>query len=117
MRIAIPVVGGKISGHFGQCEEFFLYDTNDESKEISNQDSVASPPHQPGLLPGWLKEQGVNAVIAGGMGQRAVQLFSENDIEIITGVKTDDPRQAVLDYLAGSIESDGGICDHGRHPE
>ncbi len=117
MRIAIPVVGGKISAHFGRCEKFLLYDTNDESKEISNQDSVESPRHQPGLLPGWLKEQGVNAVITGGMGQRAVQLFSDNDIVIITGVKTDDPRQAVLDYLAGSIESDGEICDHGKHPE
>ncbi|MCD6216692.1 NifB/NifX family molybdenum-iron cluster-binding protein [bacterium] len=117
MRIAIPVVGGKISGHFGRCEEFLLYDTNDETKEISNHDSVVSPRHQPGLLPEWLRELGVNAIIAGGMGQRAFQSFSDNNIEVITGVNTDDPRQAVLDYLAGTIESDGEICDHGRHPE
>lgn len=117
MRIAIPVVDGKISAHFGRCEVFHLYDINDESKEISKPDAVESPRHQPGVLPGWLKELGANAIITGGMGQRAYQLFADKNIEVISGVKTDDPYQAVVDYLAGSIESSDELCQDGRHPE
>jgi predicted Fe-Mo cluster-binding NifX family protein len=35
-----------------------------------------APEHQPGLLPLWLKERGVNVVIAGGIGSRAMDLLT-----------------------------------------
>ena len=64
MRYGIPVSGGMISPHFGHCEHFAMFDVDDEKKEIIRKELVPSPEHQPGLLPGWLAEQGVSIVLA-----------------------------------------------------
>ena len=68
MRIAIPMASGKLALHFGHCEQFALIDVDPATKQILNQDFVAAPDHQPGLLPRWLREKGVNVVISGGIG-------------------------------------------------
>jgi len=57
-------------------------------------------------------EQGVSAVIAGGMGSRAQALFHENRIGVIIGVMETDPEKAVLNYLSGSLATGDNICDH-----
>ena len=57
MRIAIPVSDGKLSAHFGHCEAFALLEVDKESGTITGQTMAPSPPHQPGMLPGWLAEQ------------------------------------------------------------
>ena len=73
MRIAVPVATGKLAAHFGHCEEFALIDVDLDKKIILNQDRIAAPPHEPGLLPGWLAKHGAEVIIAGGMGMRAKQ--------------------------------------------
>jgi ATP-binding protein involved in chromosome partitioning len=112
MRFAIPVSGGAVSPHFGHCEQFALIDVDEKTKTIVRKQLVASPGHEPGLLPVWLAEQGVSAVIAGGMGSRAQALFRENRIDVIVGAMESDPEKAVLNYLSGSLAMGGNICDH-----
>ncbi len=46
---------------------------------------VVPPPHEPGLLPTWLQEQGADIIIAGGMGSRAQELFLGKGIHVVTG--------------------------------
>ena len=48
------------------------------------QTDQPAPKHVPGAFPKWLAEQGVQTVIAGSIGRRAVQLFSENGILVFT---------------------------------
>jgi ATP-binding protein involved in chromosome partitioning len=112
MRYAIPVSGGIVSSHFGHCEQFALIDVNDQTREILKKELVASPGHQPGLLPEWLAEQGVSFVIAVGMGSRAQNLFQENRINIIVGTTESDPERALLSYLNGELAVGKNICDH-----
>jgi ATP-binding protein involved in chromosome partitioning len=112
MRFAIPVSGGVMSLHFGHCEQFALIDVDEATKTIVRKQLVASPGHQPGLLPVWLAEQGASAIIAGGMGSRAQALFQENRINVIIGAMETDPEKAVLSYLNGSLATGGNICDH-----
>jgi ATP-binding protein involved in chromosome partitioning len=112
MRFAIPVSGGVVSPHFGHCEQFALIDVDETSKTIVRKQLVASPEHQPGLLPVWLAEEGVSAVLAGGMGSRAQALFQENHIDVIVGVMESDPEKAVLNYLSGDLATGGNVCDH-----
>ena len=83
MRIAIPITKGKLSAHFGHCEEFALIDVDSGQKSIQTKETVAAPDHQPGLLPRWLAEHGANVIIAGGMGMRAQNLFTEQNIEVV----------------------------------
>ena len=112
MRYAIPVSSGGLSAHFGHCEHFALIDVDDEKKEILRKELVLSPGHQPGLLPGWLAEQGVSMVIAGGMGSRAQSLFKQNRIGVVIGALEGDPEKAVLNYLNGTLATGDNICDH-----
>ena len=112
MRYAVPITDGKVAMHFGHCHHFALFDVDAVTKQIAGNEIVASPGHEPGLLPVWLADQGVSAIIAGGMGSRAQALFRENRIAVIIGVTEDDPEKAVLEYLNGTLATGDNICDH-----
>ena len=112
MRYAIPVVGGKLSAHFGHCEQFALIDVDDETKVIKQKEFVVPPPHEPGAYPPWLAELGVSVIIAGGMGGRAQDLFTANRIKVIVGAHPDDPEKVVLDHMQGKLVVGDNTCDH-----
>ena len=115
-RIAVPVTGGKLSAHFGHCDEFVIFSPKETSEgtavEAEVVDVLEAPPHQPGLLPAWLNERGVNMVIAGGMGSRAQELFSQAGIEVMVGAASTDPKEIVQSYLDGTLVAGQNICDH-----
>jgi predicted Fe-Mo cluster-binding NifX family protein len=54
----------------------------------------------------------VNAIIAGGMGQRALQLFTQNGIQVIVGAPAEAPEKLVELFLAGNLTSGDNVCDH-----
>lgn len=110
MKIAIPVDGGRLASHFGHCREFAFFDV--ENNSVKNRTVLAAPPHQPGLLPEWMHERGVNVVIAGGMGQRAQGLFAQNNIMVITGAPKIPPEEIVNQYLNGTLVTGPNVCDH-----
>ena len=112
MRIAIPTAGGRLSAHFGHCETFALIDADPETKTIVGKEMAPAPEHQPGLLPRWLAERGANVIIAGGMGMRAQNLFSEQNIKVVVGAPAEDPETIVNDYLSGNLKTGDNICDH-----
>ena len=110
MRVAIPLANGKVATHFGHCERFIFYDT--ENNLIVNKEAADAPPHQPGLLPEWLASQGTQVIIAGGMGQRALQLFARSGIQVVVGAPCCEPECAIAGYLAGTLDAGDNICDH-----
>ncbi|MCF7956458.1 MAG: P-loop NTPase [Phycisphaerae bacterium] len=112
MRIAIPTSNGILCPHFGHCDQFTIIDIDPDSKSISGKEMVTPPPHEPGVLPKWLAGLQVNMIIAGGMGQRAQQLFAGNDIEVIVGAQAEKPEDIVLTYLKGELVAGENICDH-----
>lgn len=112
MRYAIPVSAGVLSPHFGHCEQFALIDADENKKSILKKEMVAAPPHQPGLLPPWLAGQGVQVVIAGGMGGNAISLFQQNGINVLLGAPSDTPEKVVIDYLQGRLVTGDNRCDH-----
>ena len=112
MKIAIPLADGKLAMHFGHCERFALVDVDPAEKNILGREDIDAPPHQPGLLPPWLAERGVTVIIAGGMGQRALSLFTEHGIQVIVGAPSDTPERLVGDYLAGTLQAGENVCDH-----
>jgi Mrp family chromosome partitioning ATPase/predicted Fe-Mo cluster-binding NifX family protein len=111
MKFAVPTNEGKLCMHFGHCEAFALIDT-DPQGTIVNEAYVTPPPHEPGLLPPWLAGQGVNCIIAGGMGSRAQQLFAQQGVKVVTGAQETDPRMAVENYLKGTLVTGANTCDH-----
>ena len=112
MKIAIPLADGKLCAHFGHCQQFALLDVDEKTKKVTQKQLLTPPPHEPGVLPRWLHEQGANTIIAGGMGNRAQQLFLENDIKVVVGVAAETPEKLVEDYLAGTLQAGTNLCDH-----
>ncbi len=112
MKIAIPIANGALSLHFGHCSEFAILTVEPESKQVISTETIGSPPHQPGMLPAWLKSQGVNSIIAGGMGMRAQDLFRMYGIDVVIGAQGGSPERLVEDYLGGSLVTGDNPCDH-----
>jgi Mrp family chromosome partitioning ATPase/predicted Fe-Mo cluster-binding NifX family protein len=109
-KVAIPLAEGRLCNHFGHCEKFAVIQVKEGS--MGAKEFHTPPPHEPGLLPRWLGDLGVNLIIAGGMGQRALGLFAERGIKVITGAPNGEPEALVRDYLAGILVSGANVCDH-----
>lgn len=112
MRYAIPTSNGLLTEHFGHCEQFAFIDIDETTKKIIAKKMVAPPPHQPGVLPAWLAQEGTNVVIAGGMGPRAVDLLEHNKIEVILGATAEDPEQLVMAHIQGTLNIGNNVCGH-----
>jgi len=108
--VVIPVAEGKLASHFGHCEQFAFVETHDG--EIKGTQLRTPPPHEPGVLPRWLHEQGANVIIAGGMGARAKELLNQNGIEVVIGASADTPESLTRQYLSGTLVTGENVCDH-----
>ena len=121
-KIAIAADGDVISQHFGHCEGFFIFDIADGN--VAQRSFLANPGHKPGLLPRLLHEARVQVVIAGGMGQGAIDLFNEAQIDETTGERRvidillagtqATRRRKVLQWILGNrgVEIVGAVHEH-----
>jgi len=111
MKVAISTDNGYVSAHFGRCGSYTIV----EIKEgiTLNREEIPNPGHQPGFLPQYLSEKGVNCIIAGGMGPRAQGLFAQKSIETITGVQG-SVDEVIEKFIKQELEPGGDLCEH--HP-
>lgn len=112
MKIAIPLADGKLGAHFGHCPSFAIILVDSATGRISHRADHQAPSHQPGVLPRWLAGHGVSLVIAGGMGQRAIDLLTQQGISVVTGALPETPDKLVADYMAGCLKVGENFCDH-----
>lgn len=114
MKVAVACEGSIVSGHFGHCQNFMIYDVEDH--KVVGQESLMNPGHKPGFLPKFLKEQNAEVIIAGGMGAKAVTLFNQENIEVVTGAMG-LAKDVILSYLNGSLETTGDVCHSHEHAD
>lgn len=109
MRIAIATENNFVAAHFGKCALYTIFDVNDG--KINRKEIVENPGHEPGFLPKYLHNKGVNCVIAGGMGPKAIGFFNDFGIKTIIGIsgKIDD---VIDDFIKGTLQSGESQCDH-----
>lgn len=112
MKFAVPVNDGKLSAHFGHCQQFAILEADPEKKTVLKAELLTPPAHEPGVLPRWLSEMGVGRVIAGGMGQRAQMLFAEKNIEVVVGAPAATPEELVRMFLDNRLVCGENVCDH-----
>ena len=112
MLIAVPVANGTLCSHFGHCEQFAFIAADPASKQIQSTKHLTPPPHEPGVIPRGLHEQGVNVVLAGGMGERAQKILVNKGVQVIVGVPVDSPENLATAHLAGTLISTPHHCDH-----
>ena len=115
MKIAIPAENGQVCAHFGRAPGFAIVSVN--GKTIEEMAVFENPGMAHGSLPGWLKGQGVEAVLAGGMGEHPRRSLAAEGVTVCLGV-SGGLEAAVRAYLEGTLESGESLCgydhDHGR---
>ena len=108
--IAIPLENGILCSHFGHCQMFAIVKVKD-GKIIEIREEVP-PEHVPGLYPRWVAQFGVSDVIAGGMGQHAIDLFKQQGIDVYVGAPAKSPENLVQDFLNDSLQLTANYCNH-----
>lgn len=113
--VAIPLANGMLCEHFGHCETFAIVKV--ENNVISEIKEVTPPEHIPGLYPRWVAEFGVTDVIAGGMGQKAIDLFNQQNINAFVGAPIKPAKELVTDFLANRLSLNANYCNHDENHE
>jgi Dinitrogenase iron-molybdenum cofactor. len=108
-RLAVATDGDEVSQHFGHCSQYTLVDI--VNGHIENKSVIANPGHQPGFLPRYLADKGVNYIIAGGMGTQAQSLFKEMGVEPILGV-SGNIDEVIDAFINGTLQSGESLCEH-----
>ncbi|MFC2089571.1 NifB/NifX family molybdenum-iron cluster-binding protein [Bacteroidota bacterium] len=109
--IAIPVDENDfMDPHFGHCKIFILYAINNDT--IVSEDKLVPPPHEPGLLPRWLAEHGVTDIIAGGIGNKAINIFTDSGVNVFVGAPPFTALELIEGFLAKSLTFTANYCKH-----
>jgi len=103
LRVAVPLVGGRLAPQLGRCEAFAFFDIEPGTRSVQGPEIVASPSCEPGRLSRWLLEHGVQVMITSGLGVAAQRLFSKSGITAVAGASIGDPAAAVRAYLESAV--------------
>lgn len=114
MKIAVAKNGTHVSAHFGHCEGFEVVEVKSDAVQVKT--FLKNPGHQPGFLPQFLSETGIQVIIAGGMGAMAQNLFKDQGIEVVIS-EADTIENVIQQYLEGNLQSTDAVCDHHSHAD
>ena len=111
MKIAVPTRGGAVDNHFGHCDHYTIFTIVDGDVRMKE---ILPSPQGCGCKSGVvfdLCHKGVGVMLAGNIGNGAMNVLQDNGIKVIRGCSgnVDDLVKA---YLAGEVEDDGTVCDH-----
>jgi len=115
MILAIPLEGDRFCEHFGRADQFIMFEIDEGLRTFTELKRLAAPPHEPGVLPRWLAEQGAQVVIAGGMGPRAQQMLAEQDVRVVLGAASQTPEELTRAFLNQELAGGANSCDHSQH--
>lgn len=115
MKLALPTNNGMVEGHFGQCANYTIV-TIDADRKIEKIELIDS---QQGCgcksnIASVLRDQGVDTMLAGNMGEGALQVLSHHGIEVYRGC-SGTVSEVVDAWLSGSITDSGVGCAHHHH--
>ncbi|MFO7741304.1 MAG: NifB/NifX family molybdenum-iron cluster-binding protein [Anaerolineae bacterium] len=94
-----------VSPHFGRCPYFILVDLDD--RDVRQVTAVENPyygRHQPGQVPQFIRQQGADVMLTGGMGRRAIGFFEQYGIQAVTEA-SGTVRHSLERYLGGELQS------------
>lgn len=118
MKIAVPSRANQVDSHFGHCEAFSIF-TIDESKNITNKELL---PSTQGCgcksnIASVLQQMGVSVMLAGNMGEGAVNVLAMHNMQVVRGCQG-DVDAVVNAFLHGELTDNQEVCSHhGNHED
>ncbi|MBC7289025.1 MAG: NifB/NifX family molybdenum-iron cluster-binding protein [Armatimonadetes bacterium] len=108
-KVAIATDGDRVSAHFGRCEGYVVAEVEDG--QVVSRRRMANPGHERGRLPKLMEELGVDCLITGGIGPRAVEMLARSGIHVLAGV-SGSVDQVLADFVAGRLKGSENACEH-----
>ena len=113
MKFAVTYENGQVFQHFGHTEQFKVYET--ENGKIVSQKIIDADGAGHGALAGFLKDNGVDVLICGGIGGGARSALAEAGIELYPGASGSADEQAEA-FIRGELQYDPDTqCSHHDH--
>ena len=104
MRIALPISEGKFSTHYGRAESLSIHDI-DLEHGTSTDVGVKEFPEGTCGAGAWVARQGVEVMLAGGLGGGAAKGLAEAGVKVMAGVQETDPKRVLELFLAGVAQA------------
>ncbi len=118
MKVALPSCQNQVDAHFGHCEYFTVFTISDRNEILSRE--VVPAPAACGCksdIARTLAEMGVKVMLAGNMGQGAVNVLDSHGIKVLRGC-AGDVKETAERWLSGGLKDSGIACnlhEHGCH--
>jgi predicted Fe-Mo cluster-binding NifX family protein len=115
MKIALPSRQHQIDEHFGHCDHFTVF-TIDEQNRIAAEEKIAAPDSCgcKSNIAQILAQHGVKFMLAGNMGQGAVNVLNGCGISVLRGC-TGDVKAVAESWLSGNLQDSGMTCAQNQH--
>ena len=117
MKIAVPVTSNnQVDNHFGHCKFYNVF-------TISNDRTISGTEQLPALegcgcksnIAAVLAASGVKIMLAGGIGNGAINVLNSAGIEVIRGC-SGDSANLIAAFLSGKLTDSGESCHlHDNH--
>lgn len=111
MKLALPSRNNMIDDHFGHCDFFTVLTVNTDEKKIIESQVVESP-NGCGCksnIAATLAEMGVSLMLAGNMGNGAVNKLQQSGIEVVRGC-SGEITDVASKWLNGDIKDSSISC-------
>ena len=110
MKIAVPTKGNVVDSHFGHCDHYTIF-TIDDNKQVTDTELYAAPQGCgcKSNVAEILKGKGVDTMLAGNMGQGALNKLNASNINVIRGC-SGDVSENVTAFLNQNLKDSGLTC-------
>lgn len=106
---------GSLSPHFGRCPYYTVVEIEDgQVLEVKVVENPYYRSHAPGVVPHYIKSLGADVIIAGGMGPRAIEMFEQFGIEVVTTGWQAPVGEVLQAYLEGNLRGVRACEEHHR---
>ncbi|WP_075590739.1 NifB/NifX family molybdenum-iron cluster-binding protein [Labilibacter marinus] len=113
-KVALPSKGEMIDNHFGHCEKFTIYTLSAKNDVLDT--SFYKAPESCGCksdLASELAKEGVEVLLAGGIGQGAINKLKASQIDVFMGFSGE--TKAVLEQWLKGDKGTSDICPPHDH--
>lgn len=122
MKVCVPSMGKagldeQVGQHFGRVPAYTVYDA--ETGEVTVMDNTSEHAGGVGLPAEILARAGINIMLCGGLGSRAIDLFENFGVMVYVGA-SGTVRDAIESWKAGELQAatDENACrEHAHHGE
>lgn len=115
MKIAIPTKDNFVDNHFGHCDTYTII-TTDDNNNILKKEFLPSPQGCgcKSNIAETFQQIGVEVMLAGGIGEGAINILSRHGINVVRGCSGDVDILAKK-YTGGELVDSGVSCEQHEH--